>query len=132
MSEIATPQDKTAAPQLSETAILRKVWRRLIPYLFLLFVVNILDRGNIAIARLQMVDELQILSKRDYALGAGSFIVGYILLQIPSNLVLFRVGARKWITFLLATWGLITAGLAFVTGPWSFCGMRVLLGLAEA
>ena len=127
MSEIAN-----GSGELSEKAILRKVWRRLIPFLLLLFVVNIIDRGNIAIAKLQMVDDLKILSKRDYALGVSSFFVGYLLFQIPSNLVLFRVGARRWIALLLVTWGLVSSSFALVTGPWSFCGVRMLLGIAEA
>lgn len=131
MSENGNPQDAASA-EPAEAAVLRKVWLRLIPYLLLLFVVNIIDRGNIAIARLQMVDELQILSKSDYALGAGSFFVGYLFFQIPSNLVLFRVGARRWIAVLLVSWGLVSTGMMWVTGVWSFCGMRVLLGVAEA
>jgi len=118
--------------EVAQAAVLRKVWLRLIPYLLLLFVICIIDRGNIAIARLQMVDELQVLSKRDYELGVGSFFVGYLLFQIPSNLVLFRVGARKWIALLLVTWGLVSSGFSLVTGPLSFCGMRALLGVAEA
>jgi len=128
MSEFANP-DET---EPSEAVVLRKVWRRLIPYLLLLFVVSIIDRGNIAIARLQMVDDLHILSELDYSWGASSFFIGYILFQIPSNLVLVRVGARRWIAFLLVTWGLISMGMMWVTGRWSFCGMRVLLGIAEA
>lgn len=128
----AENQPPTALADVNEAAVLRKVWRRLIPYLLLLFVINIIDRGNIAIARLQMVDELHVLSKRDYALGVSSFFVGYLLFQIPSNLVLFRVGARRWIAFLLVTWGVVSSGFALVTGPISFCGMRALLGIAEA
>ncbi|MCE9532812.1 MAG: MFS transporter [Planctomycetes bacterium] len=119
-------------PEPSEAAVLRKFWLRLIPYLLLLFIDSIIDRGNIAIARLQMVDDLHILSELDYSWGASSFFIGYILFQIPSNLVLMRVGARKWIAFLLVTWGLISMGMMWVTGLWSFCGMRVLLGIAEA
>lgn len=117
---------------IHEAAVLRKVWWRLVPYLLLLFAVNIIDRGNIAMARLQMVDELHILSKRDYAIGAGSFYAGYVLFQIPSNLVLFRVGARRWIALLLAFWGLVSSGMALATELWSFCTLRVLLGVAEA
>src|ERR1700722_3979817 len=131
MSEHVAPRE-AASTEPCEAAVLRKVWRRLIPYLLLLFVVNIIDRGNIAIARLQMVDDLQILSKRDYALGAGSFFVGYLFFQIPRNLVLFRVGARRWIAVLLVSWGLVSTGMMWVSGLWSFCGMRVLLGIAEA
>ncbi len=117
---------------INEAAVLRKVWRRLVPYLLLLFVVNIIDRGNIAMARLQMVDEIKMLSEREYGVAAGSFYAGYILFQIPSNLVLFRVGARRWIALLLVIWGLVSSSMALATGPWSFCGLRVLLGIAEA
>lgn len=131
MSGIANDRAASAG-EFSESAVLSKVWRRLMPYLFLLFVVNIIDRGNIAIARLQMVDELQVLSKRDYAAGVGSFYAGYLVFQIPSNLVLFRVGARRWIAFLLISWGLASSCMMLATGPWTFCGMRALLGIAEA
>lgn len=89
MSENVNPGE-VAPTEPSEAAVLRKVWLRLIPYLLLLFVVNIIDRGNIAIARLQMVDELKILSKSDYALGAGSFFVGYLLFQIPATSCCFE------------------------------------------
>ncbi len=116
----------------SEAAVVAKVTLRLIPFLFLLYVINILDRANIGIARLQMVDTLHILSEEAYALGAGIFYVGYLVFEVPSNLMLSRLGARTWIARILMSWGVISACMMFVTGPWSFAMLRVLLGVAEA
>src|SRR5205823_5423879 len=94
--------------------------------------VNILDRVNIGFARLHgMLGDLEM-SEGAYALGAGIFFIGYCLLEVPSNLILSRVGARHWIARILITWGLISAGMMFVSGPWSFCLLRFLLGCAEA
>jgi len=114
----------------SEAAILRKVTLRLIPFLFLLYVINIIDRANIGIASLQMVPS--VLSEAAYGLGAGIFYVGYILFEVPSNLMLNRVGARTWIARILVSWGLVSSCMMFVTGPWSFYLFRILLGVAEA
>lgn len=119
-----------AAP--AEAAVFRKVSVRLIPFLLLLYVINLIDRTNIGIARLQMVDELHILDEKAYSLGAGIFYVGYLLFEVPSNLILMRMGARAWIARILVSWGLISAAMMFVTGPWSFSLLRVLLGVAEA
>jgi ACS family tartrate transporter-like MFS transporter len=117
----------------SQSAVLRKVGVRLIPFLFVLYVINLIDRTNIGIARLQMVDQQpQILSEEAYSLGAGIFYVGYLLFEVPSNLILLRVGARLWIARILVIWGLVSASMMFVTGPWSFAILRVLLGFAEA
>ncbi len=119
---------------VSEAAVFRKVALRLMPFLFLLYVVNIIDRGNVSIAALQLVKDptIALLSKEAYAFGAGIFYLGYILFEVPSNLILMRVGARTWIARILVSWGLISTGMLFVTGPWSFCALRVLLGVAEA
>src|SRR5262245_3057444 len=114
-----------------EAETLRKVTVRLIPYLFLLYVVNILDRANIGIAKLQMLDDLEM-SEKAYGLGAGIFYVGYLLFEVPSNLILARMGARAWIARILVSWGIISSCMMFVTGPWSFYILRVLLGVAEA
>ena len=114
-----------------EAAVLRKVTLRLIPYLFLLYVVNILDRANIGIAKLQMLTDLDM-SDKAYGFGAGVFYVGYLLFEVPSNLILQRVGARSWIARILVSWGLVSSCMMFVTGPWSFYLLRVLLGFAEA
>ncbi|MEI7685203.1 MAG: MFS transporter [Planctomycetota bacterium] len=131
MSENAnSASNSTAAP--NEEAVFRKISLRLLPFLFLLYVVNLIDRTNIGIARLQMVDEQNLLGEEAYALGAGIFYVGYLLFEVPSNLILLRMGARAWIARILVSWGLISAAMMFVTGPWSFAGLRFLLGVAEA
>jgi ACS family tartrate transporter-like MFS transporter len=113
-----------------ERAVLRKVWWRLMPLLFLLYVVNILDRVNVSFASLQMVPG--VLSKRGYALGAGIFYIGYLLFEVPSNLILSRMGARRWIARILMSWGLVTCAMMAVRGDWGFNLLRILLGFAEA
>ncbi len=112
-------------------AVLRKVGRRLIPFLFLLYVVNILDRINVSFARLQMLEDLGM-SEEVYAFGYGLFYIGYLLFEVPSNLILSRTGARRWIARIMFSWGLITSSMMLVEGPWSFYLLRVLLGFAEA
>ena len=119
------------ADEFLERTVFRKVTLRLMPFLCLLYFVNILDRVNIGFARLQMLDDLEM-SEMAYALGAGIFSIGYCVLEVPSNLILSRVGARRWIARILVSWGLISAAMMFVAGPWSFCLLRFLLGCAEA
>jgi ACS family tartrate transporter-like MFS transporter len=131
MSGIVTTAAKPVAGP-SETVVFRKVSLRLLPLLFLLYIINLIDRTNIGIARLQMVDELKLLDEAAYSLGAGVFYVGYLLFEVPSNLILMRTGARAWMARILVSWGLISSAMMFVTGPWSFAGLRVLLGVAEA
>src|SRR5216684_7575102 len=115
----------------SKKALLGKVSRRLIPFLFLLYVVNILDRVNVGFARLQMLDDLQM-GEGVYALGAGIFYLGYVLCEVPSNLILRRTGARRWIARIMISWGLVTCAMMAVRGPWTFYLLRILLGIAEA
>ena len=112
-------------------ATLRAVSRRLIPFLFLLYVVSFLDRVNVGFAALEMNSDLG-LSPAVYGFGAGIFFIGYALLEVPSNLILARVGARRWIARIMITWGIIAAGMMFVRGPVSFYVLRFLLGIAEA
>ncbi len=116
----------------SEAVVFRKVAWRLLPFLFLLYVINLIDRTNIGIARLQMVDVQHILDEEAYSLGAGIFYIGYLLFEVPSNMILLRIGARAWIARILVSWGLISSAMMFVDGPWSFAALRVLLGVAEA
>jgi len=111
---------------------MRKVTRRLIPFLFLLYVVNILDRANIGVVNKTIVDDLGIIGPAAYGLGAGLFYVGYLLFEVPSNLILMRLGARAWMARILVTWGLISACMMFVQNAWSFFALRILLGVAEA
>jgi MFS transporter, ACS family, tartrate transporter len=115
----------------SKKALLAKVSRRLIPFLFLLYVVNILDRVNVGFARLQMLDDLHM-GEDVYALGAGIFYLGYVLFEVPSNLILRRTGARRWIARIMISWGLVACAMMAIRGPWSFCLLRILLGIAEA
>jgi len=111
--------------------VLRKVTWRLIPFIFVLYVVNILDRVNVGFARLQMLDDLEM-SEGAYALGAGIFYVGYFVFEVPSNLILSRTGARLWIGRIMISWGLITCATMTIRGPGTFYLLRILLGFAEA
>src|SRR5580704_15257054 len=90
--------NRTAATNAApgEAAVFRKVSLRLLPFLLVLYVINLIDRTNIGIARLQMVDEQKILDEGAYSLGAGIFYVGYLLFEVPANLILLRMGARVW------------------------------------
>src|SRR4030095_11183684 len=110
---------------------MRQVSLRLLPFLFLLYVCNFLDRTNVAIAALQMNRDLHF-SATAYGFGAGIFSLGYALFEVPSNLVLARVGARYWIARIMITWGLIATAMMFVRTPFQFYGLRFLLGVAEA
>jgi MFS transporter, ACS family, tartrate transporter len=92
-----------------------KVSRRLLPFIALLYFVNFLDRINLGFAALTMNKDLG-LSAYVYGLGAGIFFFGYFMFEVPSNLILERIGARLWIARIMLTWGLISAGMAFVTG----------------
>ncbi len=112
-------------------AATRKATLRLIPFLFLLYIVAYLDRINVSFAALTMNADLG-LSQTAYGLGAGIFFLGYVLFEVPSNLILERVGPRLWITRIMLTWGLVTMAMAFARGPVSFAVLRFLLGVAEA
>ena len=114
-----------------ERATMARVSWRLLPFLLLLYFVSWLDRVNVGFAKLQMNADLG-LSETAYGFGAGIFFVAYAACEIPSNLLLVRYGARRWIARIMITWGLISAGMMFVQGEWSFYVMRFLLGVAEA
>lgn len=108
-----------------------KVTRRLVPLLFVCYVLSYLDRINVGFAQLQMKSDLGF-SDAVYGLGAGIFFIGYFLFEVPSNLMLEKIGARKTITRIMVIWGLVSAGMAFVHAPWLFYVMRFLLGVFEA
>ncbi|MDB5979049.1 MAG: major facilitator superfamily 1 [Pseudomonas sp.] len=125
----------TGDPVLSivhdEQRLLRKVAWRLVPLIMLCFVAAYFDRVNISFAKLQMQSELG-LSDAAYGLGASMFFVGYLLFEIPSNLILVRVGARRWIARIMITWGMASAAMMFVHTETMFYVLRFLLGVLEA
>jgi MFS transporter, ACS family, tartrate transporter len=117
-------------PNIEQTAM-RKVYLRLLPFSVLCMFVCYLDRVNVGFAALTMNKDLG-LSAFFFGLGAGAFYGGYCLFEVPSNLVLERVGARFWIARIMITWGLLSGAMALVRGPVSFVTLRFLLGAAEA
>lgn len=119
-----------AAGEIGRRA-LRKATLRLIPLLFVLYIVSFLDRVNVGFAALQMNEDLGF-SDAVYGLGAGIFFIGYFLFEVPSNLIMERVGARVWIARIMFTWGAISTAMFLVQGPASFYVLRFLLGIAEA
>ncbi len=116
--------------ELSEQAT-KKVFRRLVPFLLLMYVVAFLDRSNVAFAQQEWEADFGI-SAGAYAFGAGLFFVGYAVFEIPSNILLHRVGARWWLARIMVTWGIVAACFMFVQGPRSFYLLRFLLGVTEA
>src|SRR6266851_6085633 len=112
-------------------SVLAKARRRLIPFLFLLYIVAYLDRINVGFAALQMNEALGF-SSTTYGFGAGIFFLSYVLLEIPSNVILARVGARLWIARIMITWGLVSVGMMFARTATHFYLLRFLLGAAEA
>lgn len=125
----AAPAGFGFTPEQERT--LSKVLWKIVPFLLLCYIVAYLDRVNVGVAGLTMNKDLG-LSPSEFGWSAGLFFFGYFLAEVPSNLALQAVGARKWIARILVTWGLLSAGTAFVVGPVSFGVMRFLLGLGEA
>jgi sugar phosphate permease len=118
-------------PDTVEQSTVRKVYWRLLPLAILTYFLCYLDRINVGFAALTMNKDLG-LDAATYGMAAGAFFWGYFLFEVPSNLVLEKVGARLWIARIMVTWGLLSGATAFCVGPWSFLTMRFLLGLAEA
>jgi MFS transporter, ACS family, tartrate transporter len=114
-----------------ESAVIRKVSFRLLPFLFTLYVVAYLDRVNVGFAALQMKSALRF-SDPVYGFGAGIFFIGYLLFQVPSNLALVKIGARRWLGVIIFCWGVISSATMFVHSPASFYVLRFSLGAAEA
>jgi ACS family tartrate transporter-like MFS transporter len=114
-----------------EERAFRKATRRLIPFLFLIYVVAYLDRVNVSFAQLQLEDDLGF-SDTIFGIGAGIFSLGYVIFGVPSNLALARFGARRWLAAIMIVWGLISASMMFIGGATSFYVLRFLLGAAEA
>src|SRR6516165_9700301 len=116
---------------MSEQQIFSKCAWRLIPFMVLLYVVSFIDRTNAGFAALTMNKDLDF-SPAVFGFGAGIFFIGYALFQVPANVILERVGARRWVFCILALWGLLSASNALVQDPTSFYAVRFLLGVAEA
>ena len=123
--------DQAPPAALALTSAFRLARRRLVPFLLLMYVLSFLDRANIGFAKPAFQASTGV-SDAAYALGAGLFFVTYAVLEIPSNLIMHRVGARRWMARIMITWGLISAAMMFATGPASFYTLRLLLGAAEA
>lgn len=131
MNQAAGVMQASAYQEELEEQTYRKVARRLVPFLFLCYLAAYLDRVNVGFAKLQMLDDLGF-SNTVYGLGAGIFFLGYVLFEVPSNMVLHRIGARIWIARIMITWGLIAGAMVFVRTPTQFYVLRFLLGVAEA
>ena len=125
------PNCEVANAQVTERALYRKVSWRLLPFLFLLFVVAYLDRMNISFAKLQMNSDLGF-SDTVYGLGAGIFFLGYFFFEVPSNLILHQVGAKFWLARIIIVWGFISIATLWVDSVATFYGLRFLLGAGEA
>src|SRR6202048_5270755 len=114
-----------------ESLAYSKVTWRLLPFLFLCYVAAYLDRVNVGFAKLQMLNDLKF-SETVYGLGAGIFFIGYFFFEVPSNIIMHRVGARVWIARIMVTWAILSAAAMYVTSPAMFYMIRFLLGVAEA
>jgi len=121
----------SAAARLDEDALYARVTWRFIPFLFACYVAAYLDRVNVGFAKLTMAVDLRF-SDTVYGLGAGIFFIGYFLFEVPSNLLLHRIGARRTLARIMISWGLVSAAMMFVDSPTSFYALRFLLGVAEA
>ncbi|MGA2992038.1 MAG: MFS transporter, partial [Candidatus Korobacteraceae bacterium] len=114
-----------------EARTIRKARAHLIPFLLLMYLIGYMDRTNVAFAQIQFRHDLGF-SGAVYGFGAGIFFFGYLLFEVPSNLVLYRVGARVWLARIMVTWGIIATLMFFIRSPFSFYSLRFLLGAAEA
>jgi MFS family permease len=120
-----------AGSTVEEDAIYRKVGWRVLPLLVVCFIFAYFDRVNISFAKLQMQGDLS-LSDAAYGLGASIFFVGYFIFEVPSNIIMHRVGAKRWIARIMITWGLASTAMMFVQSETSFYVLRFLVGAAEA
>jgi MFS family permease len=118
--------------QAETDQLIRKVLRRIIPFCILCFLLNYVDRANIAIAKSSMIATVHGFTDSVYAIGVAVFFIPYCLFEVPSNLIQQRVGARRWIARIMITWGMVSTCFMFTSGPWAYYLLRLLLGLAEA
>lgn len=128
---VSAPGDGIAATSIDEKKLISKVAWRLMPLIMICYLFAFFDRINISFAKFQLQADLS-LSDTAYGLGAGLFVVGYVLFEVPSNMMLYKVGARRWIARIMMSWGLATALMVFVTAEWQFYVLRFLIGAMEA
>lgn len=121
----------TETPPLDGDRLYAKVAWRIIPFAFILYIAAFIDRTNVSIAKLKFQGDLG-LSNEMYGIGAGLFFIGYFLFEVPSNLVLSKVGARVWIARIMISWGIVSSCFMFMEGKWSFYFLRFMLGVTEA
>ena len=119
------------ADSLTEAAVVRKTAWRIMPLIMICYLFAFFDRINISFAKFQLQGDLG-LSDTAYGLGASLFVVGYVLFEVPSNMMLYKVGARRWIARIMISWGIATAAMVFVQSEWQFYGLRFLIGAMEA
>src|SRR5919202_7119338 len=124
-------EERQPMPNELARRTIRRITLRIVPFIILLYFIAFIDRVNIGFASLTMNKDLGF-SPSVFGFGAGIFFLGYFLFEVPSNLVLEKVGARLWIARVMVTWGIISGLMAFVKGPISFYVLRFLLGAAEA
>lgn len=122
----------TSASTAAEEAVYRKIASRIIPVLFISYIAAYLDRVNVGFAKLQMQTDLPQINDAVFGLGAGIFFLGYFVFEVPSNILLAKIGARIWIARIMVTWGIISASMVFVNSALVFYVLRFLLGVAEA
>ena len=120
-----------ATSHIDHDSLIRKVAWRLMPLVMICYLFAFFDRINISFAKFQLQGALN-LSNAAYGLGASLFVVGYVIFEVPSNMLLYRVGARRWIARIMISWGLATSAMVFVTNEWQFYGLRFIVGAMEA
>ena len=130
-SRESLPQSAATEAIILEATVINKIAWRILPLATIAYCVAFIDRTNVAVAALTMNKDLGFTATL-FGFGAGIFFVGYFIFEVPSNVILERVGARRWIARIMITWGIISAGSAFIIGPKSFILVRFLLGAAEA
>src|SRR6478752_1850609 len=128
MTDLAEPI--TVERRMSDRVVRKAMWR-LMPLIMISYFFAFFDRINIGFAKAQLQADLGI-SNTAYGLGASLFVVGYVLFEVPSNAVLYRVGSRQWLARIMVSWGLATAAMMFVRSAWSFYALRFLIGALEA
>lgn len=116
---------------VNDDKLFRKIYTRVLPLVMVGFFLSYLDRVNVGFAKLEMSSDLGF-SEAVFGLGAGVFFIGYFIFEVPSNLILAKVGARRWIARIMVTWGIISGLMFFVDSEWMFYTLRFLLGVAEA